>query len=83
MANLLLWVAVGVAVALIGFWLFTRRTNRGPSEVMERLAGSSERPPAFGRPSASVWDQESKSGEVAPPPDDPGGHRPKGKKPSP
>lgn len=79
-SNLLLWVAGGVALALLAFWLLTRKSASGSAEVMERLAGSSERPPAFGRPSASVWDKESKSAEIAPPEDE--GRRPKGQKPT-
>ena len=58
--SLLVWVGVGVVVALGAFWLLTR-SSRGSDEVMERLASSPDRPAPFGRPSASVWDQESRA----------------------
>jgi hypothetical protein len=58
--GLLLWVSGGVVLALGVLWLLSRSSRSG--EVMERLAASSpDRPAAFGRPSASVWDQESKA----------------------
>ena len=67
--TLPLWIALGVGTALLGLallWFVTRGRGQAPQDVMERLAGSSERPPAFGRPSASVWDKESASAEVLP-----------------
>lgn len=80
--SLILWVGLGALLAIAGFLLLTR-SSRGSDEVMERLASSPDRPAAFGRPSASVWDQESRASreglETKPEGEDPP-HRKKGER---